>query len=130
MGERGQDVVQKNLFRNFCLHLVNLFEFGVIGPAHVFTAISRLQTMVRSLGLQHDLSWGGHLTSLSPRLSAQSPNSRKSAKFRKNFAGIFSKSGSNSASRYEPLHRVRISAAVLTPIKMIFVRRFELENIF
>merc|ERR1712150_107870 len=32
-----------NLFRNFCLHLVNLFEFGVIGPGHVFTAISRLQ---------------------------------------------------------------------------------------
>ena len=83
------------------LFQVNLFEFGVIGPAHVFTAISRLQvptrnylpfyslsyiklkslmacpsphdivciastfqTMVRSLGLQHDLSWGGHLTSL------------------------------------------------------------------
>ena len=60
---RGQDIIQKNLFRfekdplttdemmmltstyfrNFCLHLVNLFEFGVIGPGHVFTAISRLQ---------------------------------------------------------------------------------------
>lgn len=93
---RGQEVIQKNLFRNFCLHLVNLFEFGIIGPAHVFTAISRLQSMVRSLGLQHDLSWGGLLTSQSPRLSAQSPNSRKSAKFRKNFAGIFSKCGANS----------------------------------
>ena len=29
--------------RNFSLHLVNLFEFGVVGPGHVFTAISRLQ---------------------------------------------------------------------------------------
>jgi len=35
---------------------VNLFEFGVIGPAHVFTAIHKLQTMVLNLGLQHDLS--------------------------------------------------------------------------
>ena len=49
---RGQDIIQKNLFRNFSLHLVNLFEFGVIGPAHVFTAISKLQGMVRTLGLQ------------------------------------------------------------------------------
>ena len=36
-------VDNKKMFRNFCLHLVNLFEFGVIGPGHVFTAISRLQ---------------------------------------------------------------------------------------
>ena len=46
---RGQDIVQKNLFRNFSLHLVNLFEFGVIGPSHVFTAISRLQVNIISL---------------------------------------------------------------------------------
>ena len=96
--------------------------------------LKTFQTMVRSLGLQHDLSWGGHLTSLrcltyswlsfsannvkhyhhicahifghcfkfppsffSPRLSGQSPNSRKSAKLRKNFAGIFSKSGTTTA---------------------------------
>jgi len=98
LDSRGQDVIQKNLFRNFCLHLVNLFEFGVIGPAHVFTSISKLQGMVRSLGLQHDLSWGGLLPLLTPRLSAGSPNNRKSAKFRKNFAGIFSKSVNHAAS--------------------------------
>ena len=33
--------------RNFSLHLVNLFEFGVIGPSHVFTAISRLQVCLK-----------------------------------------------------------------------------------
>ena len=57
-----------------------------------------LQGMVRSLGLQHDLSWGGLLPLLTPRLSAGSPNNRKSAKFRKNFAGIFSKSVNHAAS--------------------------------
>ena len=36
-------MITSTFFRNFCLHLVNLFEFGVIGPGHVFTAISRLQ---------------------------------------------------------------------------------------
>ena len=44
----------------------------------------------------------GHCSKLlpsffSPRLSGQSPNSRKSAKLRKNFAGIFSKSGTTTA---------------------------------
>merc|ERR1712126_483632 len=73
---RGQDIVQKNLFRNFSLHLVNLFEFGVIGPSHVFTAISRLQALVRSLGLQHDLSWGNLLPSLTHQMTS-SPQNRK-----------------------------------------------------
>ena len=63
-----------------------------------FLQVSLLQGMVRSLGLQHDLSWGGLLPLLTPRLSAGSPNNRKSAKFRKNFAGIFSKSVNNSTS--------------------------------
>merc|ERR1711862_500045 len=36
---RGQDIVQKNLFRNFSLHLVNLFEFGVIGPSCIYSNI-------------------------------------------------------------------------------------------
>jgi len=92
---RGQDIIQKNLFRNFCLHLVNLFEFGVIGPSHVFTAISRLQVMVRSLGLQHDLSWGGLLTGVresAMHLTNGATPSRKPV--RKNFAGIFRKSSS------------------------------------
>ena len=48
---------------------------------------------MRSLGLQHDLSWGNLLHSLTPSLGVtNSPTSRKSAKMRKNFAGIFTKS--------------------------------------
>lgn len=85
LDSRGKDLIQKNLFRNFCLHLVNLFEFGVIGPAHVFTAVSKLQELVLSFGLQHDLSWGGHAV-LREVLNASKKQQRK------NFAGIFSKS--------------------------------------
>jgi len=96
LDHRGQDIIQKNLFRNFCLHLVNLFEFGVIGPAHVFTAISKMQGMVRSLGLKHDLSWGGLLAGIN-RQDLSSGANRKTV--RKNFAGIFSKSSDTDISR-------------------------------
>merc|ERR1719193_1355976 len=57
--ENGHLLIQKGVYRNFILHLVNLFEFGVVGPAHVFTAISRLQVLMRAKGLQHDLCWTG-----------------------------------------------------------------------
>jgi len=86
--ERGQAIIQKGLFRNFILHLVNLFEFGVIGPAHVFTAISKLQVLMRARGLQHDLCWTG----LRNRLL--SPTGDENKKLRNNFAGIFKRSSS------------------------------------
>jgi len=104
LDSRGQDIIQKNLFRNFALHLINLFEFGVIGPAHVFTSISKLEGLVRSLGLHHDLCWGGLLKgglrpdSVHLANGTQSSTNRKSkeGKLRKNFAGIFSKSSNPS----------------------------------
>lgn len=41
--EKGKELAEKNLYRNFVLHCCNLFEFGVIGPTFVFKAISRMQ---------------------------------------------------------------------------------------
>ena len=41
--EKGKELLEKNLYRNFVLHVCNLFEFGVLGPGHVFTAITRMQ---------------------------------------------------------------------------------------
>jgi len=92
LDSRGKDIIQKNLFRNFCLHLVNLFEFGVIGPAHVFTAVSKLQELVLSFGLQHTLSWGGLSVLRDVLVDASKKHQRK------NFAGIFSKSSINNGS--------------------------------
>jgi len=82
--ENGHLLIQKGVYRNFILHLVNLFEFGVVGPAHVFTAISRLQVLMRAKGLQHDLCWTG----LRQRFLAGSEELRK---VRNNFSGIFKK---------------------------------------
>ena len=41
--EKGKELMEKNLYRNFVLHVCNLFEFGVLGPGHVFTAVTRMQ---------------------------------------------------------------------------------------
>ena len=90
--DRGQEVIQKNLYRNFVLHLINLYEFGVVGPAHVFTAVSRLQDLLRARGLQHDLAWGGQLDRLQKLQLPQEDKLNKHIKTRKNFAGIFTKS--------------------------------------
>jgi len=83
--ERAHMIVQKGLYRNFILHLVNLSEFGVIGAAHIFTAISKLQSTMRSQGLQYDLCWSG----LRKHLASQSEEGQ--ARSRSNFAGIFKK---------------------------------------
>jgi len=82
--ERAHMVIQKGLYRNFILHLVNLYEFGVIGPSHIFTAIARLQNLMRSKGLQYDLCWSG----LRNRLASSADDATR----RNNFAGIFKKS--------------------------------------
>ena len=49
--ERGEELVGKNLYRNFVLHCCNLLECGVIGPAGVHTAITRLQTFIQEHAL-------------------------------------------------------------------------------
>ena len=45
--EKGRELLAKNLYRNFVVHVCNLFEFGVLGPAHVFSSISRMQEFIR-----------------------------------------------------------------------------------
>ena len=41
--EKGNEILEKNLYRNFALHVCNLFEFGVIDPTQVFTTIKQMQ---------------------------------------------------------------------------------------
>jgi len=87
IAENGVLVVQRGVFSNFILHLVNLFEFGVVGPAHIFTAMTKLQVLMRSRGLQHDLCWTG----LRNRLLLASSAVDETHRVRNNFSGIFRK---------------------------------------
>ena len=54
--EKGKELLDKNLYRNFVVHVCNLFEFGVLGPAHVFSSITRMQEFIRDDG-HHFASW-------------------------------------------------------------------------
>lgn len=43
---RGEELLSKNLYRNFVLHLCNMFDFGVISPVTVYTIVQRLQQLI------------------------------------------------------------------------------------
>ena len=108
--EKGREVLAKGLYRNFVLHVCNLFEFGVLGPGHVFTAIHRMQKFV--LDKDHQFSdWprqDSHWREF-PKVTDNSHNSSKErTKVRKDFSGIFKTSDSkikgNPFVVLSPLH--------------------------
>ena len=37
--EKGKDILDKNLYKNFVLHVCNLLEFGVISSVEVFNTV-------------------------------------------------------------------------------------------
>ena len=85
--EKGREVLSKGLYRNFVLHVCNLFEFGVLGPGHVFTAIHRMQKFVQDKNHQFS-DWPAQNTHWKefPKIDTE-----KTKKIRKDFSGIFSK---------------------------------------
>jgi len=46
--EKGNEIFEKNLFRNFVLHVCNLFEFGVINPDQAFSTIKQIKEFFAS----------------------------------------------------------------------------------
>ena len=34
--EKGKELLQKNLFRNYCVHLQALFNYGLISPRNLY----------------------------------------------------------------------------------------------
>ena len=96
--EKGKELLEKNLYRNFVLHVCNLFEFGVLGPAHVFSSISRMQEFIREDGYRFT-SWPNQ--SLHWLTQPHPPIKEKSA--RKDFSGIFPKDKRTCSVVLEPL---------------------------
>jgi len=41
----GKEIIERNLYRNYVLHLVSLFDFGVIGAGALYSNICQLQAM-------------------------------------------------------------------------------------
>lgn len=40
---KGREILSKNLYRNFVLHLCSLFNFGLLSPENAFKIIQKLQ---------------------------------------------------------------------------------------
>ena len=49
--EHGGEILEKNLSRNFLVHLVNLFDFSLIRPEVVQRAYAMLENLRESMGL-------------------------------------------------------------------------------
>lgn len=47
LDHHGQDLLRRNLYRNFILHLSNLYDFGIIPPSIVLRTISSLQLLLQ-----------------------------------------------------------------------------------
>lgn len=47
---KGQELLMKNLYRNFVLHMCNLFDFGLISPVIVYNTIKQLQELLEEHG--------------------------------------------------------------------------------
>jgi len=119
--EKGEELLEKKLYWNFVLHLCNMFEFGVLSPGHVFTAISRLQQFIQESNLSGKLShWNDNLK-FALKLQADESSqdqaadqidkqgeskvrnlSGSSAEQRRDFSGIFK---SETTSQSEPLKK-------------------------
>lgn len=53
---KGQELLKKNLYRNFVLHMCNLFDFGLVSPVTVYTTIHRLQELIAEGGDESKVS--------------------------------------------------------------------------
>lgn len=47
---KGKELLLKNLYRNFVLHLCSLFDFGLISPVTLYNTVKRLQEMAGETG--------------------------------------------------------------------------------
>lgn len=91
--EKGQDLIDKGLYRNFVLHVCNLFEFGVLGPAHVFGTIMRLQKFIHDQGHEFKdwMDQRDHWVKHAPirEIEASEKAEKDQIKARKDFSGLF-----------------------------------------
>lgn len=49
--KEGQQILAKNLFKNFTLHLVNLYDFGLLASADVYECVRKLRKLKPSQAL-------------------------------------------------------------------------------
>ena len=55
LDDHGQDIIRRNLYRNFILHLTDLFDFAIISPATMYRTIGYLQQFLIKYPERHDI---------------------------------------------------------------------------
>ena len=84
VSERGSDLASRGLYRNFVLHVCNLYEYGVVGQAAVFRAVEAMQSFMRDKGVT--LDEGAFRAQME---KARKKNKGSNGKGRRDFSGIF-----------------------------------------
>lgn len=77
--EKGKEMIEKGLYKNFMCHICNLFEFGVLAPGGVFAAISQLQQFMAESNVNPYHNWKEQSLAWKD----------KTGQIRKDFSGIF-----------------------------------------
>ncbi|XP_034951843.1 polycomb protein suz12-B isoform X2 [Chelonus insularis] len=52
---KGKELLMKNLYRNFVLHMSSLFDFGLISPVILYQTIQKLQEIMKEGGENGDI---------------------------------------------------------------------------
>ncbi|XP_053594870.1 polycomb protein suz12-B isoform X2 [Microplitis demolitor] len=52
---KGKELLMKNLYRNFVLHMSSLFDFGLISPVILYQTIQKLQEIMKEGGEEGDV---------------------------------------------------------------------------
>lgn len=53
--KKGKELLMKNLYRNFVLHMCSLFDFGLISPVILYQMIQKLQEIMKEGGENGDV---------------------------------------------------------------------------
>ena len=109
--EKGKELIEKRLYRNFLLHCCNMHEYNVLSPGQVFTAFTQIQRFIRENNLQnHFTHWKDHQKNASEQKrqqnltintsnTEQGPIEQISPSCQRNdFSGIFKKEGKSNSS--------------------------------
>ncbi|XP_046751712.1 polycomb protein suz12-B isoform X1 [Diprion similis] len=52
---KGKELLMKNLYRNFVLHMCSLFDFGLVSPVILYQTIQKLQEIMKEGGENSDV---------------------------------------------------------------------------
>lgn len=47
LDSKGHELIAKNLYRNFVLHMCSLFDFGLVSPVTLYNIVDRLHKMMK-----------------------------------------------------------------------------------